>query len=119
MSDLLQSGIEWLDAQRKAYMSQSVTYRRGVDEVTISATLGTSEEEVYDDTTSMKVKRNDFLITAADLILDSELTEPEPGDQIVYGTKTYEVMALSGGQHYAVLPGGITLRIHAKLVDEE
>lgn len=119
MTDLLQTGIEWLDAQRKAVLSRSVTYQRGGDSVAISATLGTSEEEVYDQFgTSMRVKRTDFLITAADLILDGDLTTPTPGDLIVLGTRTYEVMALSDGCHYAELPGGVTLRIHAKLVDE-
>lgn len=119
MADLLQSGIEWLDVQRKASLSRLVTYERGGDSVELAATLGTSEEEVYDQSgTSMRAKRNDFLVTAADLILDGVLTTPIPGDRIIHGTKTYEVMALSDGRHYVALPGDVTLRIHAKLVDE-
>jgi hypothetical protein len=119
MTDLLQTGIDWLDAQRRASLSRLVTYERGGDSVQIAATLGTSEEEVYDQFgTSMRAKRTDFLITAADLILDTVLTTPEPGDRIVSGTKTYEVMALSDGRHYVALPGDVTLRVHAKLVDE-
>jgi hypothetical protein len=118
MTNLLQSGIEWLDAQRKASLSQSVTYERGHDSVELAATLGTSEEEVFDSGTSMRVKRTDFLVTAADLVLDGELITPIPGDRIVSGTKTYEVMALSDGRHFEEFPGGVTLRIHAKLIDE-
>lgn len=119
MSDLLQTGIEWLDVQRKASLSRTVTYERGGDSAEISATLGTSEEEVYDQSgTSMRAKRTDFLVTAADLILDGYSITPIPGDRIIYGTKTYEVMALADGCHYVALPGDVTFRIHAKLIDE-
>lgn len=119
MTDLLQTGIAWLDAQRKASLSRSVTYKRGGDSLSIAATLGTSEEEVYDQAgTSTKARRVDYFVTASDLILDGYLVKPEPGDRIVDGTKTYEVMALADGRHYVVLPGGVTLRIHVKLVDE-
>jgi hypothetical protein len=119
MTDLLQTGIDWLDAQRKASLSRLVTYKRGGDSVEIAATLGTSEEEVYDESgTSMRAKRTDFLVTAADLILDGYLVTPIPGDRIVHGAKTYEVMALADGRHYVAFPGNVTLRIHAKLVDE-
>lgn len=120
MSDLLQTGIEWLDERRKASMSQLVTYERGGDSVQVSATLGTSDEEVYDQSgTSMHAKRTDFLVTAADLILDGELTTPLSGDRIIHGGKIYEVMALSDGRHYVAFPGDVTLRIHAKYVDVE
>ena len=73
MADLLQTGSEWLAARLKASASQLVTYKRGGDSVVISATLGTSDEEVFDSSgaASMHTKRTDFIVTAEDLILDS------------------------------------------------
>jgi hypothetical protein len=120
MADFLQSGIEWLASKLKATSSQSVTYQRGGDSVQVSATLGTSDEEVYDESgTSMKARRSDFIVNAEDLILDSEVVTPLSGDQIIFGTRTYEVMALADGHVYEEFPYNLLLRIHAKLVSEE
>lgn len=120
MSDQLQSGISWLSAKLKSHESSLVTYQRGGDSVSISATRGTSTEEVFDSSgaASMHTKRTDFIVNAADLILDGETVDPRSGDQIVVGTDTYEVMALADGKVYEELPYGLLLRIHARLVDK-
>jgi hypothetical protein len=119
MSDLLQSGSEWLAAKLKASASQLVTYQRGRDTVSVSATLGTSDEEVFDSSggTSMHTKRTDFIVTAEDLILDGETVTPLSGDRIIVGTRTYEVMALADGKVYEEFPYNLLLRIHARLIE--
>jgi len=118
MSDLLQSGSEWLASKLKATASQLVTYQRGRDTVSVSATLGTSEEEVFDSSgTSMHTRRSDFIITAEDLVIDSETITPLSGDRIIVGTRTYEVMALADGKVYEEFPFNLLLRIHARLIE--
>jgi hypothetical protein len=119
MSDILQSGSEWLAAKLKATASQLVTYQRGRDTVSVSATLGTSEEEVFDSGggTSMHTRRSDFIVTAEDLVIDGETITPRSGDRIVMGSRTYEVMALADGKVYQEIPFGLLLRIHARLIE--
>lgn len=118
MADQLQIGMAWVSAKLKSHESSLVTYKRGGDSVVISATLGTSAEEVYDEAgTSMRTKRSDFIVNAADLILDGEAVTPLSGDQIIIGTRTYEVMALADGKVYEEFPYNLLIRIHARLVE--
>jgi len=120
MTDLIQTGVAWLDVQRKAYLSRLVTYQRGLDSVSVGATLGTFEEEGFDESGSIiRTRRIDFIMTAADLILDGAVVKPIPGDRIVDGTDTYEVMAVISGEHYRVADSsGLMVRIHTRLIDE-
>ena len=66
----------------------------------------------------------DFLVRAADLVLDGQKTLPERGDR-VHETQDgtvyiYEVMAPGREPHYRFSdPYRRTLRIHTKLVDTE
>ena len=125
MGDLLKTGLAWLEAQRKAHMASPVTYCRADDEVEVQATIGKTNFEV-DDGYGFRVQAHvtDFLIAAADLVLDGQAVLPEPGDRIAVATDdetvVYEVMALAGQPHYRFSdPYRRTLRIHTKLVDTE
>lgn len=40
MADLLGAGLDWLDRQRERFLTRPVIYRRGAQEVTVSATVG-------------------------------------------------------------------------------
>ena len=124
MGDLLSTGAAWLEKQRKAHMSQSVTYSRGAASVSVSATLGRTTYQIdRGDGISVEERTRDYLIAVADLVLSSVAVEPQPGDRIVEAgapTKTYEVMAPEGtetswrfcDEHRQ------TYRIHAKLIAE-
>jgi len=120
MSNDLRTGVAWLGAQLKPKHSDSVTYQRGLDSVSIKATLGASQEESLDESGAIiRTRRIDFIVTAADLILDGVVVKPLPGDRIVDGTKTYEVLAIAGSEIYREEdPFGLIFRIHARLIDE-
>lgn len=125
MPDMLASGLAWLNEQRGEHMTQTVEYRRGYETISIKATLGSTSFEVADELgVTVEAKEVDFLVTAADLILDGAVTEPEIADRIEWtrtsdGTKfTFEVLAIvGGGEPFRYTDSyGITLRIHTKLV---
>lgn len=120
MPDLLQTGQVWLAQQLKSHVSRSVTYRRGIDEVTLQATLGESEfprESTEGLTTEDRTQ--DFLILASDLVLSAVTVTPEPGDQIeLTGMGTFEVTSPGGSEpawRYSG-PHRLMLRIHSREV---
>lgn len=99
MASLLQRGAEWLAGKLKdtAIAGESITYTRGGDSVTLTATPGKSLLRVMDSSGNSVVEWTDadWLISAADLILAGSTTLPERGD-IITRTKggtvyTYEV----------------------------
>lgn len=123
MADLLQIGSDWLADQMKAHAGRSITYRRGANSVTVTATIGRTEFELDDEFGVLrKIESRDFLIAAADLVLNSVTVLPERGDEIdeTQGsvTYTYEVMAPGKEPHYRFSdPYRRTLRIHTKQTD--
>ena len=99
MPDLLRTGTDWLAEMLKEHASRPVAYRRGADEVTVQATIGRTLLKLDDGYGGVRMEwtDRDFLIHAADLVLDGEPSLPERGDLIreTQGTRTfvYEVMA--------------------------
>ncbi|MCC7407219.1 MAG: hypothetical protein IT442_04055 [Phycisphaeraceae bacterium] len=124
MTDLLAQGAAWLDQMRLAHLSQLVTYERGADSVELAATLGTTSYEVMDDSgATVQAQGMDFIVSAADLVLNGESATPRVGDRIrlTQGTtqRVFEVLDLAGSGHYRPCdPAGQMLRIHAKQIDE-
>jgi len=125
MSDLLQDGLDWLEEQRKAHLSRTVTYRRGADSVELLATVGATRYEV-DDGYGVVVEQEmrDYIVAAADLVLGGQRTLPERGDEIVEirdgQAYVYEVQDLGAERHYALCdPSGRTLRIHTRQIAVE
>ena len=125
MTNLLETGCDWLLAQREAHAATSVEYKRGVDTVTLDATLGSTRFEVADESgMTVEARSTDFIVTAASLVLDGNVVTPEIGDQIrvTRGGVVYvhEVLNLGGVGHYKFSdPFCKTLRIHAKEIDTE
>lgn len=128
MTDLLQSGSEWLEGQRVEHMARPVTYVRGGRTLEgVPATVGRSVFRL--DTgygQSERSEARDYLILAAMLTLGEGDTPalPEPGDRIVEvaggQAYTYEVMAPGGEPAWRWSdPFFQTLRIHTKLVKTE
>jgi len=125
VTDLIQQGLDWLEGQRKAHLSRTVTYRRGAFSVEVLATVGATRFE-SDDGSGMVVEMEsrDYLIASADLVLDGQQVQPERGDQVLEtrdgATHVYEVMDLGPEKHFVTCdPNGLTLRIHTKLVGTE
>ena len=70
MTDLLQTGSDWLADQLKAHASRSVNYSRGAESIQVDATIGKTEFEIEDDAgVVQRIESRDFLIHAADLQL--------------------------------------------------
>lgn len=120
--NLLRKGSAFLETQRQVFMTDDVTYRRGLQSVTVKATVGKSEFEVADESGfTVKAFVHDFLITAADLILGGSAIVPKIGDQISMArsgvTVTFEVLTLPNGECWRYSdPFGKTLRIHTRQV---
>jgi len=123
VTDLLQDGLDWLEEQRRAHLSRTVTYRRGASTVEILATVGATRFEADDGSgIVVEMEARDYLIASADLVLDGEQVQPERGDEIVEerdgASYVYEVMDLGAEKHFVTCdPDGRTLRIHTKHVE--
>jgi hypothetical protein len=99
MTNLLQSGQEWLANQLKVHASSEVTYQRGVNQVQVQAVIGRTLLKLEDGYggVHMEWTDRDFLIAPTELILAGLPILPERGD-IIRETENgttylYEVMA--------------------------
>lgn len=105
-------------------MSRGITYTRGASSVSILATVGRTIFRVDDGfQIFQRIESRDYIVDAADLVLDGSQVLPERGDRIEEtangATYTYEVMAPGGEPHYRWSDREHnTLRIHTKLVDQ-
>ncbi len=125
MADILETGSNWLQDQRKNHATREVTYRRGVDSVSVQATVGRTVFE-QDDGSGVIVRTEvrDYLIDTVDLVLAGQPALPERGDrveEIDAGKKlTYEVMPLGTEPHWRYSdPYRKTLRVHTKHIATE
>lgn len=112
MGDLLRDGLNWLEQQRTARMTSTVTYRRaGQADAEVKATFGKTDYEVADDYGArIRTHVIDFLILADELGF-----EPQASDVIVADGRKYEVMDLAGeGAWRWSDPYRTTFRIHTK-----
>ena len=124
MSDRMATAMDWLAGKRKTFTTETVTYRRGSDEVELSATVGRTIFRLpagYG--VEIRIETRDFLITAADLILDGALVEPQAGDEVDRtvgaATHVYEVMSPGADEVAWEYSDGHrnTLRVHTKRIE--
>lgn len=120
MSDLIQSGVEWLHARRTDHMSQAVTYQRGAQSASVSATRGSSPyEEIDADGIVHRHQTRDYIVRTADMLFTGVPIKPQDGDKIVDGTQTYTVCSLSGDPPWRYTDAHRAgMRIHTKLTAE-
>lgn len=103
----------------------TVTYTRGAATVDIVARVGMSKTEIADqDGTSFEIKVRDWIVDAADLVLDAETVTPRRGDTItetVAGmVRVYEVLPVAGEETHRYSDAtGKRWRIHTKLKSSE
>lgn len=127
MADLLQQGMAWLAAQRKAHMAREVVYARGAASAALSATVGRTEFVQVDEYgIDRKSESRDYLFTAADLVLGGVLITPARGDRVRERVGDawliYEVGPPAGVSEPAFKWSGserITLRVHTHFVGQE
>ena len=122
MTDLVERGQQFLDDQRHAHMTRTVTYERGSDSVELQATIGETVFEQADDYGVIhKIESRDFIIRTGDLVLDSVQTLPTTGDRVretdVDTEFVYEVMAPGQEPPFRYSdPYRKALRIHTKRI---
>jgi hypothetical protein len=118
VADLLNDAVQWIAERLHAYASRQVTYSRGTESVTLSATAGKTLFEV--DRGGGVVEHSesrDFLVRAAELILSGAPVLPQRGDRIADAGQVYEVMAPGNEPHYRFAdPYRTMLRIHTRQV---
>ncbi len=125
MADLLEQGSAFLEDQRHRHMTRTVVYRRGTDEVELSATIGRTVFEQADDRGLVsRIESRDFLVRAEDLVLAGVPALPKAGDHVREPrdgkTFVYEVMAPGTEPPFRYSdPHRRTLRIHTKHVGTE
>ena len=123
--DLLERGATWLDEQRHAHLTRTVTYERGADSVQLRATIGRTVFEQTDEYGIVhRIESRDFLVRSADLVLAGQPTLPQAGDRIREAdggvTHVYEVMAPGTEPPWRYSdPYRRVLRIHTKHVATE
>ncbi len=119
MPDLLQTGIAWMAGQLNAHASHAVTYSRGGDSVSLLATIGNTEFEHVDEYGVVhKIESRDYLIIAADLVLDESEVLPATGDKVTDGDSVYEVSPMGTDAPYKFVGGHtIQIRIHTKRIN--
>jgi hypothetical protein len=104
---------------------RTVTYSDGTNSVTLDATPSQRPYEVVDaDGFQVWVRPWEFLITAADLVLDGSVVEPAAGHTIAVAeggvTRTYEVQAFGSLQPFEPAdPARLSWRVRTRLVDSE
>ena len=125
MADLLEQSSDWLDGQRKKHLAKAVTYCRGQAEVEVLATVGRTTFEIESSTgVSERFEARDFVITAADLVLDGVVVMPERGDRIkeTAGSQTlvYEVVGPGSEPCWRYSdPYRLAIRVHTKQAGAE
>lgn len=124
MTDLLKTASDWLGSMFQTHASRSVTYTRGDNTASISATVGRTVHEVMNSLGIMiATESRDFMFPTSDLVLGSVQSEPQAGDRIsdVQGTTTfvYEVMPFGKDSRCFRYCDAdhTTLRVHTKEVD--
>jgi hypothetical protein len=116
MANLLADGIGWLAEQLQYNAGTTVTYKRSLSSVSITATKARPIRSLDTDQAHIEASEQDWIVTAADLVLDSTTILPARGDIIqVSTTEKYRVLGDSATPAYAPHDEyGVMLRIHSK-----
>lgn len=127
MTDLLDRASAWLDGMRTKHASRLVLYQRGGQSVSIAAGIGRTLFQIDNGTGVIETfESRDFLILAADLVLNGLATLPKAGDRIREPggsdstSYVYEVLAPGTEPAWRYSdPYRRTLRIHSKQIGVE
>jgi len=126
-TDRLQSGRERLAARITARAARTVIYTRGDETVELSATAGTSDFDVADDSGILsRYYTRDFIVTASDLILGGAVTTPRRGDTVTETSAdgaqayTYQVVSPAGTDCWRYVGAGREqIRVHTQQAGKE
>ena len=125
MADLLRKASDWLEEQRTRHAASTVEYVRGSRSAEIPASIGKTTFEVGDGYgVLVRHESRDFLVLAADLVLDSVTTVPERGDRVreTHGRQVFVYEVTAPGKEPCWRYSDAyrkALRIHTTQVDTE
>lgn len=92
MPSFFENSMDWFTAQQKLLAGREVIYKRGVNEITITIVDGASEFEHDDGSGTLdKFETRDYIVAAADLVINDVTILPQRGDQIIDGSETVTV----------------------------
>lgn len=116
MADLLKTGAEFIESQRRSFMASEVVYGRGGLTVTLPATRAQTRANMVDtDGVQITSSIDDFIVTTSDLVLGGAAIKPKIGDTITDGTQNFEVISLSGEGTWRYSDAyRLSIRIHTK-----
>jgi len=123
-AELLKTASDWFEDVRDDMNAFGVVYNRGVDSVALDASVGQRVWEVdIDRGIYERWVSRDFIVLAAELILDGAVVEPQAGDTIIEtrgaDVYTYECMAPRGESSFEYADGfRKSWRIHSKLITQ-
>lgn len=119
MTDLLQTASTWISGQLKEHVSQTVTFRRGTQTVSVQATIGNTLFESHGELgPTVQVKTRDYLIETADLVLGGLAVLPQRDDEIVdTDGSVYLILPSDDGVYWRDSdPYRVRIRVHTKQV---
>ena len=121
MSNLLGKAADWLERQRHQHLTTAVWFERDGRRIGLQATVGRTRFESADEYGRvLRTESRDFLVRAADLVVDGAAVLPRPGDLIIESDRRYEVMSPAGEPEWRWSDVNQTpLRIHTRQIDEE
>lgn len=123
MNDIMKSSSEWLADFRKENASRMVSYGRGSKSVSVAATIGNTVHTSQNDIGLTEVwQSRDYLIFAAELIIDGSIITPTREDKITdiddQGNPVVYKVFPDGEDCYRFSDKyGKTLRIYTKRID--
>jgi len=118
MTNIMRQGAELLSEVRHSSTVESITYKRDALSVSISATIGRVQDDRGDiEDAAFFSEMVDFIVRAADLVLDGSQTLPQDGDTIEYdsgdGVVVYQVRRDELDQTYRRCDEfGLDMRVH-------
>lgn len=113
MSNFLKKGAAWLASKLATKCAEEVLYARGAFEATPKAVIGRTEFNLDDGSGAIdRFETVDFLIRAAEIVLDGAETFPARGDTITHAGITYTVDAPPGQEVWQHDGFRDMLRIH-------
>ncbi len=125
MTNMMKAGAQLRNRAFKTNMSVAITYTRGANSVSLSATPGQTVFEVTEpDGAMVERQTRDFIFPAADLVIAGSVVLPEVGDVITEtdGSTTYvhEVRAPASERCYKFGDDcRVTLRVHTQQTSTE
>lgn len=117
---MLDKGNQWLADKLIQHASREVVYRRGEESVTVAAVVGRTLLQLNDEYSGIRMEHTDrdYLIRAADLVIDGVVVTPDEGDIIEDARDgNYQLMTIPGEPSWRWSdPNQHMLRIHTKKV---